>query len=89
MLTVHPHPDRAPVGEPLLHEAGDRALRVLVVDDHPAVCAGVLQLLKEQRDLSVVDAVGSAEAAMSLSRSASRSTWRWSTISLGRAAVCG
>jgi len=66
MLTVHPHPDRAPVGEPLGPEAGGRELRVLVVDDHPAVRAGVLQLLGEQRDLSVVDAVGSAEAAMSL-----------------------
>ena len=44
----------------------DRELRVMVVDDHPAVRVGVLQLLEEQPDLCVVDAVGSAEAAMSL-----------------------
>jgi len=66
MLTVHPHPDRMTAGEPLGPEAGDRALRVLVVDDHPAVRTGVMQLLEEQPDLIVVDAVGSAEAAMSL-----------------------
>ena len=41
-------------------------LRVLVIDDHPAVRTGVLQLLEKQPDLAVVDAVGSAKAAMSV-----------------------
>jgi DNA-binding NarL/FixJ family response regulator len=47
-------------------EVGDRELRVLVVDDHPAVRTGVRQLLEEQPGLSVVGSVGSAEAALSL-----------------------
>jgi DNA-binding NarL/FixJ family response regulator len=66
MLTVHSHPDSMPTGSPPGGEAGDRALRVLVVDDHPAVRAGVMQLLEQQPELAVVDAVESAEAAMSL-----------------------
>jgi len=39
-------------------------LRVLIVDDHPVVRAGVRELLQEQPDIEVVDAVDSAEAAM-------------------------
>jgi DNA-binding NarL/FixJ family response regulator len=66
MRTVHSHPDLMATGSPLGGEAGDRELRVLVVDDHPAVRTGVMQLLAEQPGLHVVDAVGSAEAAMSL-----------------------
>jgi DNA-binding NarL/FixJ family response regulator len=66
MLTAHSQPDPLTTGAPLGGEGGDRELRVLVVDDHPAVRAGVLQLLDEQPDLCVVDAVGSAEAALSL-----------------------
>jgi DNA-binding NarL/FixJ family response regulator len=53
-------------GSPLGGEAGDREMRVLVVDDHPAVRIGVMQLLQEQRDLCVVAAVGSAESAVFL-----------------------
>jgi DNA-binding NarL/FixJ family response regulator len=52
---VHPSPTRG----------DDPRLKVLVVDDHPAVRIGLLQLLDEQPDLAVVDAVSSAEAAMS------------------------
>lgn len=66
MLTVHSHPDSMAAGALFGGEAGERVLRVLVVDDHPAVRAGVLQLLEEQPDLCVLDAVGSADAAMSL-----------------------
>jgi DNA-binding NarL/FixJ family response regulator len=55
-----------PTGAPLGGEVGDREVRVLVVDDHPAVRTGVMQLLEEQPDLFVVDAVGSADAPMSL-----------------------
>jgi DNA-binding NarL/FixJ family response regulator len=63
MLTVHSHPDSMATGG---GEVGRHELRVLVVDDHPAVRAGVMRLLEEQPDLVVADAVGSAEAAMSL-----------------------
>jgi DNA-binding NarL/FixJ family response regulator len=66
MLSVDSHPDSMAMGAPLGGDAGDREVRVLVVDDHPAVRTGVTQLVEEQSDLSVVDAVGSADAAMSL-----------------------
>jgi DNA-binding NarL/FixJ family response regulator len=46
-----------------------RELRVLVVDDHPAVRTGVVQLLEEQPGLVVTDAVESAEAAVSVAES--------------------
>jgi two-component system NarL family response regulator len=41
-------------------------LRVLVVDDHPAVRTGVAQLLAEQPDLTITHAVERAETAMML-----------------------
>ncbi len=66
MLTGYIHPDDATADEPRCQESVDHELRVLVVDDHPAVRTGLLQLLEEQPDLTVVDAVGSAEAAMSM-----------------------
>jgi two-component system, NarL family, response regulator DevR len=66
MLTVRSDSDAMPAGAALGAEFGDRAWRVLVVDDHPAVRIGMMQLLAEQPDLTVVDAVESAEAAMSL-----------------------
>ncbi len=59
-----PVPTRAPLG-------AERDLRLLVVDDHAAVRTGVMQLLEEQPGLSVLDAVGSAEAALSVARAAS------------------
>jgi DNA-binding NarL/FixJ family response regulator len=68
MVSVDSHPDSMATGAPLGGEVGDREVRVLVVDDHPAVRTGVMQLLEEQPDLSVVDAVGSADAAMSLAK---------------------
>jgi DNA-binding NarL/FixJ family response regulator len=66
MLDVHSQPNPKTTRARRGREVGDRELLVLVVDDHPAVRTGVMQLLGEQPDLSVVDAVGSAEAAMSL-----------------------
>lgn len=101
MRTVHSHPESMPMGSPLGGEAADRELRVLVVDDHPAVRTGVLQLLEERPDLSVVDAVGSAEAAMVLARAdrcgggrlsagvAQRSVAEPDVQALGPGASCG
>jgi len=66
MLTTHPDPDVMTARVPNGDATADRELRVLVVDDHPAIRTGLMQLLQEQPGISVVDAVGSAEAAMSL-----------------------
>jgi DNA-binding NarL/FixJ family response regulator len=44
----------------------DAVLRVLVVDDHPAVRRGLHELLQDQPDFHVLDAVASAEEAMSV-----------------------
>jgi len=41
-------------------------LRVLVVDDHPAIRSGVRQLLDQQPDMAVVEAVASAEEALAI-----------------------
>jgi DNA-binding NarL/FixJ family response regulator len=41
-------------------------LRLLVVDDHPAVRRGLHELLEDQPDFRVLDAVSSAEEAMSV-----------------------
>lgn len=38
-------------------------IRCLVVDDHPAIRAGLRDLLSAEPDLEIVDALGSAEAA--------------------------
>src|SRR6201999_3978808 len=48
-----PEPDSAP-------------LRLLVVDDHPAVRMGLRELFEDQPDFVVVAAVESADAAMAL-----------------------
>jgi DNA-binding NarL/FixJ family response regulator len=40
--------------------------RLLVVDDHPAVRIGLRSLLEDQPDFVIVDAVGTAEAALSV-----------------------
>src|SRR5207248_11769676 len=42
--------------------------RLLVVDDHPAVRAGLRELLADEPDFSVVAAVDSAEAAVEVAR---------------------
>ncbi len=49
------------------HAAPARAgIRVLVVDDHPAVRIGLRRLLEDQRDFVLIDAVPTAEAAISV-----------------------
>src|SRR4030081_3187117 len=45
-------------------------IRILVVDDHPAVRRGLRALLEDQRDFRVIDAVPSAEKAMSVAEHA-------------------
>jgi DNA-binding NarL/FixJ family response regulator len=47
-------------------QTADATLRVLIVDDHPAVRRGVRELLADQSDFAVVDAVASAPEAMSI-----------------------
>ncbi len=66
MITVHEHPARITAPDPL-GPHGDRIrLRLMVVDDHPAVRLGLKQLLDDQPDFVVVDAASSAEEARSL-----------------------
>ena len=50
----------------LAPDTSDSPLRVLVVDDHPAVRMGLRELLDDEPDFVVVAAVDSAEAAMAL-----------------------
>lgn len=66
MLSAHRYENS--IAQPQTLSPGDQftQLRVLVVDDHPAVRMGVRELLEDQHDFVVVDAVASAEAALSL-----------------------
>ena len=66
MITLQEHPERATAPYALRSGGGPTRLRVLVVDDHPAVRLGLLQLLDDQPDFEVVDAASSAEEARSL-----------------------
>jgi DNA-binding NarL/FixJ family response regulator len=54
----------------VVNENGPRAtteqIRLLVVDDHAAVRRGLRELLEDQQDFRVIDAVPSAEEAMSV-----------------------
>jgi DNA-binding NarL/FixJ family response regulator len=66
MITVHERPARLTAPDLLASDGDPTRLRVLVVDDHPAVRLGLLQLLDDQPDFVVVDAASSAEEARSL-----------------------
>ena len=66
MITVQEHRECATAPYALGSSDGPTRLRVLVVDDHPAVRLGLLQLLDDQPDFDVVDAANSAEEARSL-----------------------
>ena len=63
MTTIARPPSPQPV-RPL--PADERRHRLLVVDDHPAVRAGVRELLADQPDFVLVAAIGTAEDAMSV-----------------------
>ncbi len=66
MITVHDRPARITAPGLLASDGDATRLRLMVVDDHPAVRLGVLQLLDDQPDFVVVDAASSAEEARSL-----------------------
>lgn len=67
MATLQEHPEPAATATEARRSHDDRArLRLLVVDDHPAVRLGLLQLLDDQSDFVVVEAACSAEEARSL-----------------------
>jgi DNA-binding NarL/FixJ family response regulator len=67
MSTVLERPTREPTaGTPAT--ASKEQLRLLVVDDHPAVRRGVRGLLEEQLDFCVVATVASAEEALAIAR---------------------
>src|SRR6185312_2242699 len=63
MTTVAQQPSRQPP-DPSDHLPEPK--RLLVVDDHSAVRAGLRQLLEDQADFEVVAAVASAEEALSV-----------------------
>jgi DNA-binding NarL/FixJ family response regulator len=65
MLATEPHITESDAGRGV-PPPSRHGLRLLVVDDHPAVQRGLRGLLEDQPDFSVVDVVGSAEAAMSI-----------------------
>ncbi len=68
MLTAQPNPDSVATSAPHGAEPAARGLRVLVVDDHPAVRTGVVRLLEGQPDVGLADAAESAEAGLSLAQ---------------------
>jgi len=47
-----------------VHDITQSPVRCLVVDDHPAILAGLRGLLSSEPDLDVIDALDSAEAAL-------------------------
>jgi DNA-binding NarL/FixJ family response regulator len=60
-VATDPHATRTePPDPPVAHT------RLLIVDDHPAVRAGLRELLEDEPDFEVVAAVDGAEAAMSV-----------------------
>jgi DNA-binding NarL/FixJ family response regulator len=66
MITIQDHRAHVTAPQAIAPDGGPTRLRVLVVDDHPAVRLGLLQLLDDQPDFDVVDAACSAEEARSL-----------------------
>jgi DNA-binding NarL/FixJ family response regulator len=66
MVTVNGHFEPTTDPECGHNDADLSRLRVLVVDDHPAIRLGLSQLLDDQPDIVVVEAASSAEEARSL-----------------------
>ncbi len=65
MISVAEHADWEVLPEHIQPETREQ-LRLLVVDDHPAVRRGLHELLEDQPDFHVLEAVSSAEEAMSV-----------------------
>jgi two-component system, NarL family, response regulator DevR len=65
MSTATEHADRRSLSDGA-RLATAAPIRVLVVDDHPAVRRGLWELLEDQPDFRVVAAVGTAEDAMAV-----------------------
>jgi DNA-binding NarL/FixJ family response regulator len=63
MIGIAPNPA---IERPRLSDGSRERQRVLVVDDHAAVRAGLQRMLDDQADFNVIAAVDSAEAAMSV-----------------------
>jgi two-component system response regulator DevR len=65
MMIAAEHPDRGSARDSAVL-ATVEPIRLLVVDDHPAVRRGLSELLADQSDFRVIGAVGSAEEAMAI-----------------------
>ena len=66
MAAVDQHNSREQADSTTSLDCFDPPLRVLVVDDHPAVRMGLRELFEDQPDFAVLAAVDSADAAMAL-----------------------
>ena len=66
MISVVPETTRRPTQSP---DPPSQMIRLLVVDDHAAVRAGLRELLDDERDFEVVAAVARGEAAISVAES--------------------
>jgi DNA-binding NarL/FixJ family response regulator len=64
MSITMPHPHTREAGEPATAGAPPRHIRLLVVDDHPAVQIGLQRLLDEQPDFEVAAVSATAESAI-------------------------
>lgn len=65
MTTTHPQP----TGSTARVADGGR-IRVLIVDDHPAVRHGVMRLIEEQPDMDVIASAASADTALAVDATA-------------------
>jgi DNA-binding NarL/FixJ family response regulator len=66
MVTVTRDAGQTETGSELRSTSTPRPIRLLVVDDHPAVQLGLLRLLDDQPDFEVVAVSGTAESAIGL-----------------------
>jgi len=69
MLTQTPATNRNGSVDTHRRAASSRRIRLLVVDDHPAVRLGLRQLLEDQLDFNVVGVVETAEDALAVAES--------------------